>query len=281
MNRTMITATNTLSQLQKQMDIISNNIANSDTNGYKRRDATFTELVAQEFRNQPHDKLEANRLTPFNIRQGNGARLAQSQISMALGSIKTTDRSLDAALTAEGQMFRVLVEESDGSTNVRLTRNGAFYLSPLSDNETMLVNSDGHPVLDEGGSPITFTGNPAKFTISNTGTITANNADGSTQSANLGVVLVKKPQLLEQKGGNLFGLPDNFAGLGLNEEDIFTNLAGGERGAISIQQGALEQSNVDLSKEMTDLINTQRSYQFQSRSINMADQMDGLVNGIR
>ncbi|CAM4044858.1 flagellar hook-basal body protein [Mesobacillus zeae] len=281
MNRTMITATNTLSQLQKQMDIISNNIANIDTNGYKRRDSTFTDLVAQEFRNQPHDRLEQNRLTPFNIRQGTGAKIAQSQIVLSQGSLKTTERSLDTAFTAEGQMFRVLAQNSDGSSAVRLTRNGAFYLSPLSDNETMLVNSDGHPVLDESSRPITFTGKPTNITVSATGTITASMPNGSKQEANLGVVFVKKPQFLEQKGDNLLGFPDNLDALGVTENDIITEMAGPERGGISIKQGALEQSNVEMSKEMTDLINVQRGYQFQSRSITLADQMEGLVNGIR
>ena len=65
------------------------------------------------------------------------------------------------------------------------------------------------------------------------------------------------------------------------EEEICNEFEGPDRDQISIEQGALEQSNVDLSKEMTDLIQVQRSYQFQARSINMADQMMGLINGIR
>jgi flagellar basal-body rod protein FlgG len=64
-------------------------------------------------------------------------------------------------------------------------------------------------------------------------------------------------------------------------DEIVMELTGQDRDQISIKQGALEQSNVDLSKEMTDLIQVQRSYQFQARSINMADQMMGLINGIR
>ena len=92
---------------------------------------------------------------------------------------------------------------------------------------------------------------------------------------------MNKPQFLENKGNNLLGLPDNLDTLNVAEADVLTNLDGMARNEISIKQGALEQSNVDLSKEMTDLIAVQRSYQFQSRSINMADQMMGLINGIR
>lgn len=281
MNRTMITATNTLSQLQKQLDLISSNMANIDTAGYKRREASFTDLLVQEFRNQPNDALERNRQTPFNVRQGIGARLGQTQLIMTQGSLKTTDRALDTAFTAEGQFYRVMVQNENGGTSLNLTRNGSLYLSPVSNNETMLVNSDGHAILDENNQPITITGNVKSFKINETGTFSAEMYDGTSQEVNLGVVLVKKPQFLEQKGSNLLGLPDNLNGLGATEADILTELTGPLRNQVSIQQGVLEQSNVDMSKEMTDLINVQRGYQFHAKTITLADQMLGLVNGIR
>jgi flagellar basal-body rod protein FlgG len=282
MNRTMFTATNTLSQLQKQMDMISHNLANIDTAGYKRREASFTDLLVQEYRNQPNNGLEPqNRMTPFNIRQGNGARLGQIHLTLSQGSLKTTDRSLDTAFTREGQFYRVMVQNEDGSSAMRLTRNGALYLTPLTDNESMLVNSDGHAVLDENNQPITIAGNVKNFKINDSGLFTAEMYNGTSQEINLGVILINKPQFLEQKGANLLGLPDNLAELGVTEEEIMTNLTGPLRNQIAIQQGSLEQSNVDMSKEMTDLINVQRSYQFHSKSITLADQMLGLVNGIR
>ena len=71
------------------------------------------------------------------------------------------------------------------------------------------------------------------------------------------------------------------AELNVPVNEILTELNGPMRNQVSIQQRALEQSNVDMSKEMTDLINLQRAYQFQSRSVSIADQMMGLVNGIR
>ncbi len=278
----MITATNTLSQLQKQMDIISHNLANIDTAGYKRREASFTDLLVQEFRNQPIDRLEPqNRMTPFYIRQGTGARLGQVQMNLAQGSLKSTGRDLDTAFTAEGQFYRVMVPNEKGGTDMRLTRNGALYLSPVSENETMLVNSDGHAILNESGQPITIAGNVKTIKINETGQFTAEFYNGTTQTVNLSVVLVEKPQFLEQKGGNLLGLPDNLADLGVTEEQILTQLTGPQRNRISVQQGSLEQSNVDMSKEMTDLINVQRGYQFHAKSITLADQMLGLVNGIR
>lgn len=275
MNRTMITATNTLSQLQKQMDIISNNMANVDTNGYKRREATFTDLLVQEFNNQERANKEVNRLTPNGIRQGTGAKLGQAQLVMTQGALKQTDRSLDTAFTKEGQLFKVLVQ-TNGVNEVQYTRNGALYLSPLSDTEVMLVNGDGLPVLDENNNPITINGEAKDYNIDANGQLTVTKTAGATEVFNLGVVRVNKPQFLEQRGGNLLGLPANVV-----EDEVLTELNGGLRAEISLQQGALEQSNVDLSKEMTELINVQRAYQFQSRSVTLADQMMGLVNGIR
>ncbi|WP_102273643.1 flagellar hook-basal body protein [Cytobacillus massiliigabonensis] len=280
MNRTMITATNTLSQLQKQMDIVSHNMANIDTAGYKRREASFTDLLFQQFNNQQNANAEANRLTPNGIRQGVGAKLAQSKIVMAQGSIKNTDRALDAAFTKEGQYFRVL-EQSESGTAIRYTRDGAFYLSPLSDTETMLVTGNGFPVLDENNNPITINGQVNEYEITTNGRLIAKMDNGGTSEFNLGVVQLNKPQFLEQKGGNLLGLPENMAELNVPMNEILTELNGPMRNQISIQQRALEQSNVDMSKEMTDLINLQRAYQFQSRSVSIADQMMGLVNGIR
>lgn len=280
MNRTMVTATNTLAQLQKQMDIISNNIANIDTNGYKRRDATFTELMYQQFNNQRNAQDEVGRLTPNGVRQGTGAKLAQAQLVMTQGSIKGTDRALDTAFVKEGQMYKVLVQ-TDAGNEMQYTRNGALYLSPIGENELALVNADGHSIVDENNNPIYINGDAKDFTIDSSGQLTVLMNDGATQISNLGVVQVDKPQFLVAKGNNLFGLPPNFDELNVGLDEILTDLAGPLRTEIGIQQRALESSNVDMAKEMTDLMNAQRAYQFQSRSVSIADQMMGLVNGIR
>lgn len=280
MNRTMITATNTMTGLQRQLDTIANNLANIDNNGFKRREVSFTDLVYQHFDNQRNPNQEVGRLTPNGIRQGTGAAVAQAQLVMTQGAIKPTDRDLDTALAKEGQLYKVLVQ-SDGGSEILYTRNGAFYLSPLGEDETALVNEDGHFILDENNNPIYIIGEAARYDINETGQLTVTMTDGTLQSFDIGVIRVQKPQFLESKGNNLYGLPANFAELGVAETDIFVELGGDLRNEIRVQQRALEQSNVDLSKEMTDLLNVQRAYQFQSRAISLADQMLGLINGIR
>lgn len=277
----MLTATNTLSQLQKKMDVIGHNISNIDTNGFKRRETNFTDLLVQQFNNNPEGENEIGRLTPLGIRQGTGSRVGQVQMVMEQGSIKPTSRDLDTAFTTEGQFYRVSVQNENGTSTIQYTRDGALYLSPVSEEEMILVTSSGHPVLDENNDRITINGQAKEYQISKEGRLTVLLEGGGQQNFDLGITLVNKPQFLEQKGDNLLGLPENFAELGVDQEDIVTDLNGLLRDQVSIQQRALESSNVDLSKEMTDLMQVQRSYQFQSRSINLADQMMGLINGIR
>ncbi|MBD8069458.1 flagellar hook-basal body protein [Bacillus sp. PS06] len=281
MNRSMITATNTMTQLQKQLDNIGHNLANINTNGYKKRDVQFSELLFQQFNNNQSQADAVGRLTPAGIRQGVGAKLGQTSLNLTQGSIQQTDRPLDLAFTKEGQFLQVLVEDN-GIQVPSLTRDGALYLSPLNNgtNQVSLVTSEGHPVLDSDGELIVFLDQFKDLTISTDGRITVTGQDGQTQNFELSVVQVNKPQLLEAKGNNLFGLP-NFAALGLEENEVMMQLVGQARAEIGITQGALEQSNVDMASEMSELMLTQRSYQFNAKSISLADQMMGLVNGIR
>lgn len=277
MNRSLITATNTMSQLQKQFDIISNNIANSQTNGFKKRDTSFADLVFQEINNQPSVNSEVGRLSPHGIRQGVGAKIAKSMMVLEQGSIKNTDRALDIAFTKSNQFLKVLVQDENGSA-VRFTRNGALYVSPTGNNELALVTQEGYQVLDENENPIVFSNEHDDFTFFNNGAFQANHKNGQAFTVNLGVIALNKPQFMEQKGDNLIGLPNDPA---VDPAMVYTDITGAARNSIGIQQRALEASNVDLSKELTDMMNVQRALQFQSRSITVSDQMMGLINGIR
>jgi flagellar basal-body rod protein FlgG len=279
--RSMITAANTMAQLQQQLDVISNNIANSNTTGFKRRETSFGELLAQQFTNLPNDK--ATRLTPNGVRYGVGARLAETNLVLKQGAITKTDRALDVALAKEGQFFRVLVQGENGAQEIGYTRSGAFYLTPSAENpnELMLVTSDGHPVLDENNAPILLPEGFKNIAISNNGAITATASDGRViRRANIGITTILRPQLLQSAGDNIFTLPDLNA-LNVNEADVAVNMTGNLRNQISMTQGALEQSNVELGTELTDMMITERSYQLNARAISLSDQMLGLINGIR
>ncbi|MDL5143225.1 flagellar hook-basal body protein [Bacillus atrophaeus] len=274
MLRSMLTASTTLNQLQQQIDTISSNLSNSSTTGYKAKNTNFSELVRQQFDqvDEKNDNVAKARKTPPGLRLGVGAAMNARLVSDQ-GSIQKTERDLDIAFTSPYQYLQVNV-----NGNRQYTRDGALYLTPAAgnDNQLQLVTGDGYPVLDDNGNPINIDDSMKQITISENGTLTAStgNAGDASQQFNLGVVQVNNPQALKSEGNNLFSLNGNAAA-------ALEELNGANRQSIGIQQGALEMSNVDISKQMTDLISSQRSYQLNSRTITMGDQMLGLVNSVR
>lgn len=278
MLRSMITATNSMAQFQKQLDRIGHNLANVDTQGFKRTETTFSELVRQQFTtdtketaNELEDKLILNH--ELGIMQGVGAKL-NNKLVFTQGNVKQTGRSLDIALTVPNQFLQIDV---DGEINY--TRDGALYLSPTTDgtDRFMLTTASGNRVLDENQDPIYLNDNFKEIVISQDGTLSTvpNNDTELPQIFELGIVGVDRPQMLIENGNNLYGLKD-LGGIQIN--DVLTFLDGADR---SVQQGALEMSNVDLSKEMTDLMISQRSYQMNAKTVTLGDQMLGLINGVR
>ena len=279
MLRTMITATNTMGQLQHKLDTISNNIANSNTLGYKTQEATFNELLYQQFNNDKQDR--ADRQSPLGIRYGAGAMLGQIQSNHKQGSLQTTDRDLDFAFTKPKQYFNILMPDGENGTKTVYTRQGDFYLSPLDNGTVMVVNADGYPLADSTGQAITLPSNVKNIAVRNGGVLEATEPNGDIIRTDLAVTEFQKPQLMEHISGSYVALPNNLAQLGYTQAEVVTELQGANRQQIGMQNGALEMSNVNLSKEMTDLIQTQRSYQFNARAVTLADQMLGLINGIR
>ncbi|HBZ08251.1 MAG TPA: flagellar hook-basal body protein [Bacillus bacterium] len=276
MNRTMVAAVNTLGQLHKQVDLIGHNIANAETAGYKKREASFADLMAQQINNYSSAGSEIGRQSPLGIRQSPGMMISQTAMLSKQGSLKTTGRSLDVAFTKENQYLKVRVQEG-GVPQIRFTRNGELDIVNAGD-QWMLATKDGHPVLDENNQVITFSGKVDDVKMIQPGTLEATLGNGEILTYQLGVIALNKPQFMEQKGETLIGLPD---GTNNNQNLIYVDLTGAGRQEISLQQGVLEASNVDIGQEMTDLMAAQRSIQFQSRSITFADQMMGLINGIR
>lgn len=276
MNRTMITAANTLNQLQRQVELISHNIANSGTTGFKRREASFSDLLAQQINNQPNRMEETGRLSPVGIRQAVGSKLSQTFLVGSQGAVHSTGYPFDIAFTKENQYLKVRAQ--DGS--IQFTRDGELGFQLQPNGEWVLATKEGYPVLDENNRTIAVASKVRQWNMIGPGLFEARLDNGQEARFRLGVILLNKPQWMEQKGGSLIGLPEQMDG-NLNPEEVFTELSGRRSDEISMRQGALEASNVDVGKEMTDLITAQRSIQFQSRSVTIADQMMGLVNGIR
>lgn len=273
--RAMGQAAVTMNQLQKQLDIIGHNLANSQTAGYKSRQAEFSSLLFQQMNNLTDPENARGRVTPDGIRVGTGARLGAINNQLGIGAVQTTNRDLDTMLLNEYDFFQVEVMEN-GANEIRYTRDGAFYLNPVNDTEVMLVTRDGHPVIGTNG-PIQFNRNFDGIDINEDGTIVVKRGADTEVVGTLNVVRIDRPRILEAAGDNYFRLPDLDA-LGYNFGDIVNAIPVGER---IIQSKALEMSNVSIQDEMTRLITAQRSYQFNARTITMADQMQGLINQLR
>lgn len=276
MSRSMIQAAVTMGQLQQKLDTIGHNLANSQTTGYKSRQAEFSSLLFQQIENLNHPANGTGRLTPDGIRIGSGARMGAINSNMNAGNIVTTDRMLDTALLRENYFYQIQVTENN-VTEIRYTRDGAFYLSPINDNgDLMLVTKDGHPVLGANG-PIVIEPGFDSIQIQDNGQIVVSR-NGQTETAgSLAVVEITRPRILEAAGNNMFRLPD-LAALGYAFGEIVqapANIDG------MLKSGALEQSNVDIAEQMSELILTQRSYQFNARTISTSDQMMGLINQLR
>ncbi|AVI47346.1 Flagellar basal-body rod protein FlgG [Bacillus licheniformis] len=271
----MITASNTMFELQKQIDNISHNLANTDTTGYKAKNTSFSELIRQQIEqvNEKNNEVAASRKTPPGLRLGVGAVMTD-RLTHKQGSLKETGRDLDIALTSPYQYFQVNV-----GGEVQYTRDGAFYLTPAAGNanQMQLVTKEGHAVLDENGNAIRFNQRYKHIKVDESGSVTvsSDNQGEAPLRFNLGIVRAVKPQALTEEGSNLFSVSDELRATAL------INLNGAGRQDISLKQGFLESSNVDVSKEMTDLISSQRSYQMNSRAITMGDQMMGLINSVR
>jgi flagellar basal-body rod protein FlgG len=278
MIRTMTTATNTLNQLQSQLDIIGNNLANVSTHGYKSNGASFREMLVQQFNNDKADT--APRQSPAGVRYGSGAVLGQSQMNWKAGSLQMTGRELDFALTTPKQYFNILMPDGGGEQTV-YTRQGNFYVSPVANGQVMLVNGEGYPVADSAGLPVTFSDDVQKYTVKQGGVLELTHSNGTMETVELAVTVMERPNLMVRLSATNFGLPENLADLGVTKQEVLTELQGTDRSVIRLEGQALEASNVNSQKEMTDLIGIQRSYQFNARTVTLADQMLGLINGIR
>lgn len=278
MNIQMNSAASSMRELQKKIDTIANNIANVNTTGYKRQEATFADALVQSFEKQAGPN-EIGRQTPNGIRIGAGANISQIALRTNQGSITETGRELDFMISGEKGFFRI---ESEGNTYY--TKNGSFQLEPSATGEQLnLVTANGESVLGANNQPIAIDNDYDSIKVNQNGTleVTYKTPGKQPNTYQLSIAEINRPDLLQKTGGNLYELPGTEAQQVANGTLQVLNLVDGNDGSIRVGQGALEMSNVDLTNEMTELIATQRLLQSQSKAISFADDMRGLVNTIR
>jgi flagellar basal-body rod protein FlgG len=272
MNRSMIQSAVTMGQLQKKLDLIGNNLSNSETTGFKSRSADFSSLLYQQIDNQSHQTVEAARSTPEGIRIGSGARLGHTNIDLAQGSLQNTGRDLDVALLEDNHLFELRVPTESGEES-HFTRAGNFYLNPVNDGQLMLTDTNGYPVTGEDGENILLDDNMQNISIDNQGSILVTRGNEQFVEGRLNVTEAVRPRMLESVGDNRFRIPDGIDPQGL--------LEGVQPTEVQLQAKTLEGSNVDISKQMTEMLMAQRAYQFNAKSISTGDQMMGLVSQLR
>lgn len=287
MNNSMINSSVSMHSLQQKLDILSNNIANLNTNGFKKKDASFEDVLTN-VQSQPEGFRQQGRFSPLGFNQGWGSKLVQIQTNLKQGPIQSTGSISDFAIQGDG-LFEVSLSKVDGSGNQVFepawTRNGAFNLTPDANGDTVLTTKEGYFVTGADGNPIRV---PAGFrpVVQPDGIINGySEQDPNAEPLNLGqikLVRVVRPQLLQDVGDNLYALP---AGITEAEKaNILQNVNPGldtTNNRVSLMQGFLEQSNVTLSDEMTDLVMVQRALQLNSRAITSSDQMMSIANSLR
>ncbi|AJY74547.1 flagellar hook-basal body protein [Paenibacillus beijingensis] len=281
MNSSIITASVSMGGLQKKLDLIADNIANVNTVGYKRKDSTFEDLLTS-FKQQPEEFRQDGRMSPLGYGRGWGSRFVQTGPDMTQGTFKETGMATDVAIGGRA-LFEVATDLAGGRA---YTRNGAFELTKNENGVTILGTQEGYPVMAVTGTDAA-TGQPVegpvaipdgyRLAIDSEGVITGVNAAGDRLPlGRLKLVEPVRPEELSPTANNLFNVP-----AGVNRGDILRDFGPDAADGITVRQGFLEQSNVDLTQEMTDLMNVQRAYQLVARAISSSDTMQSLANNMR
>jgi len=284
MNHSMINASVTMRSLQQKLDILSNNISNLGTNGYKKKHASFEDVLTN-IKMQPESFRQAGRMTPLGFNQGWGVRLSKPQIDMSQGPVQATDNPFDLAIQGEGLFEIGLIttdENGDQVVKPAWTKNGSFGVSFDQDGNEVLATKEGQFVYNTDGEPIIIPPD-TRLAIDSEGRIMAyDKNDNTVEPQDLGqlkLVRVVRPQLLEEVGDNIYTLP-----VGVDAASVLqdvTAIPENDADKVKVMQGFVEQSNVNLSEEMTDLVMVQRAFQLSSRALTSSDTMMGLANNLR
>jgi len=253
MIRSLWIAKTGLDAQQTQLDVISNNLANVNTAGFKRGRAVFEDLLHQTLR-QPGAQSSQQTQLPTGLQLGTGVRPVASERVFTQGNLQQTSNPFDIAVNGQG-FFQVSLP--DGT--LAYTRDGSFHL----DAQGQLVTSSGYSV-----SPaITIPANAQTVTVGRDGTVsvTQQGQASNTQVGTLQLANFINPAGLQGQGENLYvetaasGSP--------------TTNTPGSNGVGVLSQGYVETSNVNVVEELVNMIQTQRAYEINSKAVQTSDQM--------
>ena len=258
MDASMWVAKTGLDAQQTRMNVIANNLANVNTSGFKRDRAIFEDLLYQNVR-QPGGQTGTNTQSPTGLMLGTGVRVVATEKLHGQGNMINTQNPLDMAIAGDG-FFQI--SQADGT--LAYTRDGNFKLSSTG----QLVTSDGFSLQPV----ITIPNNASSMTIGRDGSVSVELVAGGGQQVigQLQIARFVNPSGLKPLGSNLLATT---AASGQPQL-----LQPGVNGAGILNQGSLEASNVNVVEEMVNMIETQRAYEINSKSISAVDSMLKFLN---
>lgn len=264
MMRALWTAGSGMMAQQLNVDVISNNLSNVNTTGYKKERVEFKDLIYQNLQ-RAYMLDGAGR--PVNLQVGNGTAAVATVKDFRNGTFESTDNPLDFAIDGEG-FFTVL-----SPRGIVYTRDGSFKIS-VTPEGNMLTTSAGYPVLDNMGNQIIINVDLSKLLVSQTGELSYLDEERNVipLGQTFGLVKFSNRHALESVGGNFF-IENSASGIAVPDEEL------GVRSTI--KQYHLELSNVQVVEEMVKLIVAQRAYEINSKAIQSSDEMLGIANNLR
>jgi flagellar basal-body rod protein FlgG len=258
MDASMWVAKTGLDAQQTRLNVISNNLANVNTTGFKRDRANFEDLLYQNIR-QAGGQTSLTTQAPTGLMQGTGTRVIATEKIHAQGNMINTQNALDLAINGEG-FFQIT--QADGTT--AYSRDGSFKLSSTG----QLVTSTGQPLAPA----IVIPANASSITIGEDGIVSVElfAGGGAQQLGQIQTARFINAPGLQPLGGNLY------------KETVASGapqlLNPGTQAAGTLRQGMLESSNVNVVEEMVNMIETQRAYEINSKAISAADGMLRFLN---
>ena len=248
------TAATGMAAQELNVQVISNNIANLRTTGFKKQTAAFQDLIYEHVRRVGAQASDQGTIVPVGVDIGGGVKTVGTPRSMTQGTLSQTGNDLDLAVSGEG-FFKILMP--DGT--YQYTRDGTFQM----DNQGRIVTAGGNPVQPT----ITIPNNASGITVNEQGpvSVTLPGSSTSTILGQIGLTRFINKAGLQPVGSNQFTETPSSG----PPQDGTANTEGYGK----ITQGSLEQANVDVVSEMSDLIAAQRAYEMNAKVISAADQM--------
>ena len=261
MLKALNTAATGMQAQQTNMEVISNNMANASTTGFKKARAEFEDLLYQTEK-APGAATGLNAISPTGVQTGLGVKTAAIQRDHSLGTAKLTDNPFDLAIQGKG-FFQVINEEG----NILYTRNGEF----KRNGEGKLVDKTGHLLYPE----IQLPKDTLEVRISPRGEVQLIRDDPSKVES---IGQIQLASFINPAGLKAMG-KNNFSPTGASGSPQRGNPGQGHFGMLS--QGELEGSNVKIVEEMVNMITSQRTYETNSKAMQAADQMLQTINNLR